>query len=139
MNEGNEQKVINVKIPLADENLREELNFYRELRTFFREYDKPVEDIEFVIANIESDLEKFSEAKGIELDEEAIIAQLEKHPYFKNPGDYPIRLLSLLKYLKEKGFNMHYTDIDLYIDRVIQKLDGVKKVGKNLYQKTRNN
>lgn len=137
MNEPNEQQVINIKIPLADEKLREEVNFYRELRTCFREYDKPVEDIDFIIANIESDLEKFSEARGVVMDEEAIIAQLEKHPYFKNPSDYPVRLLTLLKYLKAKGFNMHYTDIDIYIDRVVQKLEGVRKVGKGLYQKTR--
>lgn len=139
MNESNEQQMINIKIPLADENLREELNFYRELRIFFREYDKPVEDLDFIIANIEADLAQFSEVRGVVLDEEAMIAQLEKHPYFKNPGDYPVRLLTLLKYLKAKGFNMHYADIDMYVDRVVQKLEGVKKVSKGLYQKARNN
>ena len=28
---------------------------------------------------------------------------------------------------------MNYTDIDLYVDRIIQKIDGVKKVGRGLY------
>ena len=66
-------------------------------------------------------------------DEEKFAAAICKHPYFKNPCDYPIRLITILKYLKHKGFNMNYTDIDLYVDRIIQKIDGVKKVGRGLY------
>lgn len=131
------EQVINVRIPLSFENLREELNFYKELRSFFKEYNKPVEDIDFIISNIESNIEIYSNINHIILDEDKIIAQIEKHPYFKNPGDYPIRLLTILKYLKKKGFNMHYKDIDIYIDKLIQKVDGVKKVGRGLYIKSR--
>lgn len=131
------KKIVNIRIPLNDENLREELNFYKDLKTFFKEYNKPVEDIDFVIRNIESDIEMFSNGNHLILDEEKIVKQIERHPYFKNPGDYPIRLLTILKYLKKKGFNMHYRDIDIYIDNLIQKVDGVKKVGRGLYIKSR--
>ncbi len=137
MNDSSEQQIINIKIPLREENLREEVNFYRELRALFREHDKGTEDIDFVIANVEAELDKFRETRSVTLDEERIIAILQKHPYFKNPGTYPVRLLTLLKYLKSKGINMHYADIDIYIDRIVQKLDGVKKVGRGLYQKSR--
>lgn len=30
---------------------------------------------------------------------------------------------------------MHYKDIDIYIDKIIQKIDGVKKVERGLYLK----
>lgn len=129
------EQMVSLKIPLAKNNLREELNFYKELRSYFKEYDKPVEEIDFIISNIESNLLVFGSGSEILLDEEKIIKQIEKHPYFKNPCDYPIRLITILKYLKSKGFNMNYTDIDLYVDRLIQRMEGVKKVGRGQYQK----
>ncbi len=131
------ESIISLKVPLSRENLREELNFFKELRVFFKDYNKPVEDIDFIISNLESKIEIFSNDNHIIPDEEKIIRQIAKHPYFKNPGDYPIRLLTILKYLKKKGFNMHYKDIDIYIDKLIQKVDGVKKVGRGLYIKSR--
>ncbi len=131
------ESIFNLKIPLSRENLREELNFFKELRVFFKDYNKPAEDIDFIISNLESKIEIFSNDNHIIPDEEKIIKQIAKHPYFKNPGDYPIRLLTILKYLKKKGFNMHYKDIDIYIDKLIQKVDGVKKVGRGLYIKSR--
>lgn len=131
------EKNISIRIPLNDENLREELNFYKDLRMFFKDYNKPVEDIDFIISNIESNIEIFSNGNTLFIDEDKIVKQIAKHPYFKNPGDYPIRLLTILKYLKKKGYNMHYKDIDIYIDKLIQKVEGVKKVGRGLYIKSR--
>ena len=68
-------------------------------------------------------------------DEAKLITLIEKHPYFKNPCDYPIRLITLLKYLRKKGINVNYADIDIYIDKLIQRIEGVKKVGRGLYLK----
>ena len=126
---------LNIKIPLSYESIREELNFFKDLKLFFKEYNKPVEGIDFIIKNLESNIEIFNTTSHILLEEEAIIKQITKHPYFKNPGDYPIRLLTILKYLKKKGFNMHYKDIDIYIDKLVQKMDGVRKVGRGAYKK----
>ena len=28
---------------------------------------------------------------------------------------------------------MHYADIDIYVDNLLQKMEGVKKVGRGLY------
>ncbi|NLK72984.1 MAG: hypothetical protein GX285_08210 [Clostridiales bacterium] len=131
------ETILHIHIPLHNENLREELNFYKELKSFFKEYNKPVEDIDFIISNIESNIDILSNENHILPDEDKLIKQIAKHPYFKNPGDYPIRLLTILKYLKKKGFNMHYKDIDIYIDGLIQKVDGVRKVGYGLYKKIR--
>ncbi len=126
---------VNLKIPLSFESIREELNFYKDLKLFFKEHGKPTIEIDFIIKNLESNIEIFNNTSNILLKEQDILKQIAKHPYFKNPGDYPIRLLTILKYLKKKGFNMQYKDIDIYIDQLVQKLDGVKKVGRGLYKK----
>ena len=128
-------EIVIIKIPLSLENLREELTFYKDLRSFFKEYDKSIEDIEFIINNIERNISIFNQSGSIIIDEQKMISQIEKHPYFKNPCDYPIRLITILKYLKEKGFNLNYKDIDIYVDKIIQRIDGVKKVGRGLYLK----
>lgn len=130
-----ENEIINIKINLSLENLREELSFYKALREFFKEYDKSIEDIDFIINNIEKNISAFNQGGPIVIDEEKMLSQIERHPYFKNPCDYPIRLLTVMKYLKEKGFNLNYKDIDIYVDKLVQRLDGVKKVGRGLYLK----
>ncbi len=132
-----QEQVVSIKIPLASENLREELSFYKELRILFKEHDKPVEDVDFIIGNIEASIAIFNKSGPIIIDEDKMLSQIEKHPYFKNPCDYPVRLITVLKYLKAKGYNMNYKDIDIYVDKLIQKIDGVRKVGRGLYQKTK--
>ena len=121
-------------IPINTENLREELNFYSILRDTFKDYGKNTEDLDFIIRNIEEQLFNLSNKAPVLPDEKRMTELIQKHPYFKNPCRYPIRLLTILKYLKKNGVNLHYTDIDLYVDRLISKLDGVKKVGKGLYR-----
>ena len=124
-----------LKIPIDTENIREELNFYKLLRDIFKEYDKNTEDLDFIIKNMEDQIIEFNVSEPVLPNEDKIIAVIEKHPYFKNPCDYPIRLLTLLKYLRKKGLNVNYADIDIYMDKIIQRMDGVKKVGRGLYQK----
>ena len=132
-----QEQIVALKIPLSTENLREELNFYKELRAFFKEYNKPIDDIDFIIGNIEANIAIFNQSGVIVIDADKMLTQFEKHPYFKNPCGYPIRLLTILKYLKDKGFNMNFKDIDIYVDKLVQKVDGVKKVGRGLYKKTK--
>lgn len=129
-----------LKIPINMENIREELSFYRHLRDLFRDYGKSAEQLDFIIKNLEESIKSLDDnITAIDInapvlpDEEKILAAIGRHPYFKNPCDYPIRLITILKYLKHKGFNMNYADIDIYVDRLIQKMDNVKKVGKGLY------
>jgi hypothetical protein len=132
-----QEQIVTLRIPLSTENLREELNFYKELRAFFKEYNKPIDDIDFIIGNIEANIAIFNQSGAIVIDADKMLTQIEKHPYFKNPCGYPIRLLTILKYLKDKGFNMNFKDIDIYVDKLVQKVDGVKKVGRGLYKKTK--
>jgi hypothetical protein len=127
-----------IRIPMNSDNIREELNFYKTLKNHFREYGKNADDIDFIIRNLEDQIAVFNSGSTHLPDEEKFMTAIEKHPYFKNPCDYPIRLLTILKYLKRRGFNMNYADIDLYVDKIIQKMDGVRKVGRGLYKRQRN-
>ena len=133
----NQEQIVALKIPLSTENLREELNFYKELRAFFKDYNKPIDDVDFIIGNIEANISIFNQSGAIVIDADKMLIQIEKHPYFKNPCGYPIRLITILKYLKGKGFNMNFKDIDIYVDKLIQKVEGVKKVGRGLYKKAK--
>ena len=91
-----------LKIPVAAENIREELNFYRLLREQFRIFGKPTEDLDFVIRNFQEQIREFDEGSAPLPDRKVIEEAIARHPYFKNPCDYPIRLLTILKYLKRK-------------------------------------
>ena len=124
-----------LRLAIQTENIREELSFFKHLRSFLRDYGKNTDEIDFVIRNLEDQVTEFDAATPVLPDEERIVRAIEKHPYFKNPCDYPIRLITILKYLKRRGFNMNYTDIDLYVDKLLQKMEGVKKVGRGLYRK----
>ncbi len=130
-----EQEIV-IKVPVAEENIREELNFFMEMRQLFRTYTKDTDGIDFIIKNLEDKIEVYDEGSPIMPNQEEIVAALEKHPYFKTPGDYPIRLLTIMKYLKKKGFNLNYADMDLYIEKILQEMEGVKKVGRGLFKKS---
>ena len=124
-----------LKIPIAAENIREELNFYKTLKDHFKIYGKPTDDLDFIIKNLEDQIADFEAGSPILPDQKSMEEAIAKQPYFKNPCDYPISLLTILKYLKHRGFHMNYADIDVYVDNIVQKMDGVKKVGRGLYIK----
>ncbi len=65
--------------------------------------------------------------------DEDILALIKKHPYFKNPCKYPIRIISIMKYLKKKGFNVSEKDIDLKVDQLIASISDVDKIEFGLY------
>lgn len=50
-----------------------------------------------------------------------------KHPYFKNPCQHPIRIISIMKYLKRKGYAGH-NGFEGRIDSIISSIDGVERL-----------
>lgn len=50
-----------------------------------------------------------------------------KHPYFKNPCQHPIRIISIMKYLKRKGY-AGQNGFESRIDSIISSIDGVKRI-----------
>lgn len=122
-------------LELSEEHGKSELRFLKELRRFFRKHNKPTSQIDSLIHRIEGNLDLDNVIKIFDIDEDSIKSKIEKHPYFKNPCNYPIRLITIMKYLKKKGVDISYKDIDLVVDRLIQEMDGVKKVGNGMYLK----
>lgn len=78
------------------------------------------------------------DVKDISDTERAEIKQLiEKHPYFKNPCSYQIRLITIMKYLRKKGIDVRIKDIDLMVDEIIQTIDGVVRIEYGRYYRKR--
>lgn len=98
------------------------------------------EDHKEKLATYILDIEKKIESKNLmdlnNVDQEHIKKLIEKHPYFKNPNSYHIRLITIMKYLKKKGIDVNITDIDLLVDEIIQRIDGVVKVADGKYKRT---
>lgn len=135
MEDTHQQKTeVVLDIPLNSEKLREELSFYNELAAIFKEYDKDTQQLDFIIGQLHSQIEEYDEGLTVLPGKKEIESIIKSHPYFKNPCDYPIRLLTILKYLRRKGVNVNYADIDLYVDALLSHMDGVKKVGRGLYK-----
>lgn len=117
------------------EEAKNDLRFLRDLKKFLKKYNKSTSQIDQYIHRLEGNMDMEKVVQIYDIDENAIKKSIEKHPYFKNPCDYPIRLLTIMKYLKKKGTDIHYKDMDLIVDRLIQEIDGVKKVGDGMYLK----
>ncbi len=124
-------------IPLENDNLREELSFYSELYDIFREYGKDTDELDFITGHIQSQIDRFSSERASLPDKNQIEEVILSHPYFRNPCDYPIRLLTILKYLKRRGINVSYTDIDLYVDSILTGMDEIRKIGRGLYMSSK--
>jgi hypothetical protein len=128
-----EQTYIDLNVYL--EEAKNDLRFLRDLKKFLKKYNKSTSQIDQYIHRIEGNMDIEKVVQIYDIDESTIKKSIEKHPYFKNPCDYPIRLLTIMKYLKKKGIDIHYKDMDLIVDRLIQEIDGVKKVGDGMYLK----
>jgi len=124
-----------LRLEVSEDPTRSELKFLKEFRKFLKRHNKPTDQIDYLIHKIEGNLDMENVIKIFDIDEVSIKNKIEKHPYFKNPCDYPIRLVTIMKYLKKKGVDTSYKDIDLIVDRLILEIDGVKKIGDGMYLK----
>ncbi|QXM06220.1 hypothetical protein [Crassaminicella indica] len=132
----------NEDIPLyldtCDNFVDNELKFLKDLKKLLKDYNKPIHKIDYLISELERNKDCENVIRIFDIDKNSIKKKIEKHPYFKNPCDYPIRLVTIMKYLKKKGVNIKYKDMDLIVDQLIQEIDGVKKVGDGMYLKKTN-
>ncbi len=67
-------------------------------------------------------------------EDDELISILKKHPYFKNPCKYPIRMISIMKHLKKKGIDVSEKDVDLRVDRLISSISNVDKIEFGFYR-----
>lgn len=106
--------------------------FIKDIRSLLDKYSNPKKQLNEYLKKIEESMIINGNSKEI-IDREKIKKYIEKHPYFKNPCNYHIRLLTIMKYLKKKGVNINIKDMDLIVDEIIQEIDGVIKVGEGRY------
>ena len=116
-------------------SIEDELNFLEDFKKILEKHNKPTEQVDYLINKLEGnmDIENIIQIFGI--DENSIREKVEKHPYFKNPCGHPIRLITIMKYLKKKGINTSLEDMDLVVDRLVQAIPEVQKIGDGLYLK----
>ncbi|MBN2899164.1 MAG: hypothetical protein JXO44_10365 [Clostridia bacterium] len=85
------------------------------------------------ISKVESHLNHHQIQELNSVDKDAIKNLILRHPYFRNPCNYNIRLTTIMKYLKKKGIDVHLRNMDLLVDEVILSINGIEKKGYDKY------
>lgn len=56
-----------------------------------------------------------------------------RHPFFKNPNHYYIRLITIMKYLQKKNIDVSDESADIRVDRVLMSIEGIRRIGNDRY------
>ncbi|PAB58954.1 hypothetical protein [Anaeromicrobium sediminis] len=124
---------IYLEMKSPNEEKSQNLKFLKELKALLIKYGKSTKEVDYIISELEGKATHENVISMFDIDEDKILEYIKKHPYFKNPCDYPIRLITIMKYLKKKGIPTNYRDMDLIVEKIILKMDGVQKVGDGMY------
>lgn len=106
-----------------------------ELKKLINTHADPSHQLKEYLNKVEEKIEIVAKNELLNVDRNEVRSLIEKHPFFKNPNNYSIRLITIMKYLKKKGINISIPDMDLLVDEVIMTIDGVKKVGYGKYSR----
>lgn len=122
--------------PIASERL-ERNDIINDIKTLLEQHDNPTDILQQYIDQVEERIEE--EERGLleTVDKQNIKTLIEKHPFFKNPNNYHIRLITIMKYLKKKGVQINIPDMDLMVDEIIQTIEGVSKRGYGQYSRVK--
>jgi len=123
--------------PLSYKENLELSSVLKDLKCLLEATDNPENDIKEYLEVVEKQVSHIKEQDLSDGDKEQIKKLIEKHPYFKNPNNYYVRLITIMKYLKKKGIDVKIKDIDLEVDGIIQTIGGVQKIGYGMYKKKR--
>ena len=106
-----------------------------EIKNLLVEHKDPANKLQEYINDVEKkiDIVKKNELKNV--DKAEIKRLIEKHPYFKNPNTYSIRLITVMKYLKKKNVDVSIPNMDLLVEEIILSIDGVEKKGYGKYSR----
>ncbi len=122
--------------PIASERL-ESKDIINDIKTLLEQHDDPTVILQQYIGEVEERIEEEERTQLETVDRDSIKKLIEKHPFFKNPNNYHIRLITIMKYLKKKGIDINMPDMDLLVDEIIQTIDGVKKRGYGQYSRVK--
>ncbi len=107
------------------------------IRMLLDKYENPSESLAAYLSEVEASLEEENKRKLSEVDRQEVKCIIERHPFFKNPNNYYIRLITVMKYLKKKGIDISLPDMDILVDEIILSIDGVKKRGYGQYSRVK--
>ncbi len=122
--------------PIASERL-ERNDIINDIRTLLEQHDNPANILQQYIEEVEERIEEEGRSQLEMVDKESIKTLIERHPFFKNPNNYHIRLITIMKYLKKKGVDINIPDMDLLVDEIIQTIDGVNKKAYGQYSRVK--
>ena len=122
--------------PIASERL-ESKDIINDIKTLLEQHEDPTDILQQYIGEVEERIEEEERTQLETVDRDSIKTLIEKHPFFKNPNNYHIRLITIMKYLKKKGIDINMPDMDLLVDEIIQTIDGVKKRGYGQYSRVK--
>lgn len=106
-----------------------------EIKTLLENHDNPTEELQKYLSEVSLKIDDENKEALENVDQDAVKLLIEKHPYFKNPSTYHIRLITIMKYLRKKGVDITIPDIDLLVDNIILSIDGVEKIGYGKYRR----
>lgn len=111
-------------------------NVIDDIKEVLISHENPKEILEEYLMHIESKLDTERMLKIHEINKDNIKKLIEGHPYFKNPNDYGIRLVTIMKFLKKKGVDVSLPDIDILVDEIVKTCDNVKSDEFGKYKKS---
>ena len=110
-------------------------NVIDDIKEVLINHENPKEILEEYLMHIESKLDTERMLKIHEINKDNIKKIIEGHPYFKNPNDYGIRLVTIMKFLKKKGVDVSLPDIDILVDEIVKTCDNVESDEFGKYKK----
>ncbi len=134
-NEGSELAEPHEQVLTKEEISLDADGIIEDIRTLLEKDDNPSQSLQEYLSKVEQSIKEEKKKKLEEVDREHLKSLIEKHPFFKNPNNYYIRLVTIMKYLKKKGVDISLDDMDLVVDEVILSIDGVKKRGYGQYSR----
>ncbi|WP_204661349.1 hypothetical protein [Fusibacter tunisiensis] len=108
-----------------------------DIKMLLEQHDNPALELQRYLSEVESKINDENKLKLESVDRNHIKHLIEKHPYFKNPSTYHIRLITIMKYLKKKGVDITLNDFDLLVDEIIMSIDDVEKISYGKYSRKR--
>jgi len=122
--------------PIASERL-ERNDIIHNIKTLLEQHDDPADHLQKYLDEVEERIVEEGRSQLETVDRAEIRTIIEKHPFFKNPNNYHIRQITIMKYLKKKGVDISIPDMDLLVDEIIVSIEGVKKRGYGQYSRVK--
>lgn len=107
----------------------------KDIKELLEKHDNPALELQKYLDEVETQIDFEAKRELDSVDKESVKSVIEKHPYFKNPSSYHIRLITIMKFLKKKGIDITIRDFDLLVDEIIMSMDGVEKIGYGKYRR----